>query len=279
MLRLILPYVFLLFNLNAYSIDLVGDYTGDRAFVPDGEDKLYYFATDYLFTENSYDLYFYNEEYGEKGTWSVETKNHNYYIKFRSDSCSMYKDQLGILFHERRLYLYDNDKLFFASNDGIRFGNLGPRVESIKSSSYLKEKNIEYMGDNIINHFLDDLRPWVEGVNGQGIGEWIEIKTNSFQFPVDFFLISNGYVDFEKPYLYEYNSRVKLLRITNEELNIDFEVELEDTPNFQEIRLPKEITELETTFRFTIMEVYTGTKWEDTCLNLIIPLGDLPNEK
>ena len=125
--------------------------------------------------------------------------------------------------------------------------------------------------------YREKLRPWVEGVKGQGIGEWIELSTDSYETPVSFFLISNGYVSFEKPYLYKKNSRIKKMRITCKEENIDFVVGLKDTPDFQEIRLPKKITGLKPTFRFTIEEVYPGTKWEDTCLNLIIPLGDLPH--
>ena len=219
--------------------------------------------------------------YEETGTWNIIKEKELDYIYLKSETGFTYQKKLGILYSRRRLYLYDlKNQLFFDGNDSFKRAETMPWVDTVKTSSFLIEGDIEYTGNNLYPVYMKDSNlPWVEGVKGPGIGEWVEMKLKSIGYPVSSFLISNGYVDFGKPYLYDFNSRVKRLRITSKELNIDFKVELEDTPNFQEIHLPKEITELETTFRFTIMEVYPGTKWEDTCLNLIIPLGNLPNEK
>ncbi|MEA1910859.1 MAG: hypothetical protein U9N32_04170 [Spirochaetota bacterium] len=279
----------------AWSLDLIGSFYGSVELIKKNN-LLYASRSYYQFKENTYrffhsleweelnnwiipDELIIDNKYYESGKGSIVEKGLFNYLVLESDSEFTYKKKLGILYDPTRLYLFDKDELFFSSNEGLRLEGTMPRVVSVITSSSLVEQQKEYNGDYNLYPNAGKLNPWVEGVNGQGIGEWIEISTDSYQFTVDFFLISNGYVSFEKPYLYKYNSRVKRLRIKNEELNIDFEVELEDTPNFQEIRLPKEIIELETTFRFTIMEVYPGTKWEDTCLNLIIPLGDLPDEK
>ena len=278
-----------------WSVELIGSFYGSAELIKKNN-LLYASRADYQFKANTYrffhsleweklnnwiipDELIEDNKYYETGKWSITEKGPFAYLILESDSGFTYKEKLGILYNPRRLYLFDNDELFFSSNEGLRFEGTMPRVVSIITSSFLVEQQKEYDGYFNLSPNAGGLNPWVEGVKGQGIGEWIEIKTNSYQFPVDFFLISNGYVSFEKPYLYEFNSRIKRIRITNEELNLDFEVELEDTPNFQEVRLPNKITELETTFRFTILEVYPGTKWEDTCLNLIIPLGDLPDEK
>ena len=72
---------------------------------------------------------------------------------------------------------------------------------------------------------------------------------------------------YNKPYLYKQNSRPKKIRLTAESL-FSIEVDLIDTPNFQTIifpvRLKNEILKLE------ILEVYPGTKYEDTCINAIL---------
>lgn len=47
-----------------------------------------------------------------------------------------------------------------------------------------------------------------------------------------------------------------------------FEVELEDTPNYQTIDLPQRLLS-EDTLVIKILDVYPGTKYEDTCINSI----------
>lgn len=217
-----------------------------------------------------------NDIYNESGQWSIRKQGELNYLYLESDSGFTYKKELGILYHPRRMYLFENDVLYFFSNEGLRFDGSMPTVKKVYTSTFLTENENQYNGSYFEYPHAGKLTPWVEGIEGHGIGEWIEIDTESPALPVSFFLISNGYVSFEKPYLYEYNSRVKRFRITCEELDIDFEAELADTPDFQEIRLPKIITEKNATFRFTILDVYEGSKWADTCVNLIIPLGDLP---
>ena len=283
----------LIISFTLYAIKRGDDFSGNACFSNEDDLKAIQYA-DYSFIGNmySFSLTVYgrwkdvlkvpdhlidrNNNYYEKGTWRIEKKCGFEYLLLKSNNDFTIKKRLGILYHPKKLLLYDKDMLFFDSNEGLRFGELMPRVVGLKMSSFLKEGKIEYKGNNFYEPYREKLKPWVEGVKGQGIGEWIDLSTDSYRFPVSFFLISNGYVSFEKPYLYKKNSRIKKMRITSKEENIDFVVELQDTPNFQEVRLPKKITNLKTTFRFTIEEVYPGTQWEDTCLNLIIPLGDLP---
>jgi hypothetical protein len=153
-------------------------------------------------------------------------------------------------------------------------------------SSFLTENTTKYDARNFKAPDTSYLRPWVEGAEGSGIGEWIELTIERHieekadwmsDWPLDFFVISNGYVSFNNPSLYEWNNRVKKIRIICEAEKIDFVAELKDTPQFQEIRLPKSITAARRVFRFVIEDVYKGTKWDDTCLNLIIPLGNQPS--
>ncbi len=215
-------------------------------------------------------------EYYEHGTWQSKKENNFDYLYLRSNNNYTYKEKLGMLVHPRKLLLFDENYLLFSSDEGLRWSGANPRVVSVRSSSSFVEGIKEYNGQNTVQFSSTDNIPWVEGIDGQGIGEWFEIETETWNWPVDFLLISNGYVDFAKPYLYEYNSRIKKMRIEIEEHDIEFEVELTNTPQFQEIRLPKKIDDGETIIRFTILDVYPGSKWEDTCLNLVIPMGDRP---
>jgi hypothetical protein len=105
-------------------------------------------------------------------------------------------------------------------------------------------------------------RPWVEGVPGQGIGETIEVKAPLAHLLV----ISNGYVSYDKPYLYAYNSRLKKIRIDDLTNGRVYHFTLADTPCPQHIRLPEHSIYV----RITIEEVYAGTRWEDTCVNFIV---------
>ena len=115
------------------------------------------------------------------------------------------------------------------------------------------------------------LLPWVENKTDSGIGEWIEFEIKD-STGIDAFLISNGYVNFEKPYLYQANNRVKKFRIQSQDNDIDFTVILKDTGQFQEVKLPKSLSSGKKIIRFTIEEVYKGNKWNDTCVNRIIPI-------
>lgn len=219
-----------------------------------------------------------NEIYVENGKYSIIHKGKLLYINFRSDSDFTYKDQLGVLWNDRWMYLYDNNELLFQPDDGLRFGGYVPEVVSVETSSYLTEGATKYDGQNFIPLTQKELKPWVADKGEGGIGEWIEltIHKEDWQFGVNSFFISNGYVNFNRPELYGNNSRVKKIQVTCIEAGIDVTYELEDTPNLQTIRLPKEINTETITVRFKILEVYSGNRWGDICINMIVPMGDLP---
>jgi hypothetical protein len=215
-----------------------------------------------------------NDEYFEEGEWSSFIENGFLYIAFKSGSASTFRRKLGVLAHKRRLYLYDNNELLFASGEDIRMSGYEPKIVSIKSSSHLAEKKKKYTGENFVLGRTKDNIPWVEGVKGSGINEWIELTLYPGDNPVDALLISNGYVDFTRPQLYRANNRVKVLQIEVLNTDIVFSVTLNDTYQFQEIRMPKRVTKA-TKIRLTIKEVYKGEKWDDTCINLVVPIFDL----
>ena len=106
---------------------------------------------------------------------------------------------------------------------------------------------------------------WVEGVNGNGIGQWIKFQDISKQ--IDFITILNGYVKNDKAW--SENSRVKSLKVycNDEPLCI---LELQDSRSMQSFSVGdlfegKNIK----TLRFEILEVYSGTKYQDTAISEI----------
>ena len=140
-------------------------------------------------------------------------------------------------------------------------------------SSFLKEGDKNYTIENLSEIRIDS--PWVEGVEGYGEGEGFTIVGNK-----KYLLIVNGFISINKPYLYEYNSRVKELRIIGSKSGKTKITKLIDTPNPQTVDISFLEDSDDTIVR--IESVYKGTKYQDTCLSLcklhdkeVIPyLGD-----
>ena len=216
-------------------------------------------------------------EYFESGTWHSRREGPFDFLYLESSSDYTYRERLGLLVHARKLFLYDGNFLLFASDEGLRWSGYNPRVTAVQSSSALQEGERRYSGGNSILFTSDEYLPWAEGAAGNGIGEWFEIETESEAWPVDFLLVSNGYVDFTRPELFRQNGRIRRMRIDIPEHSMSFEAELADTPQFQEVRLPRRIGDGDTIIRLTVLAVYPGSRWEDTCLNLVIPMGDRPD--
>jgi len=135
----------------------------------------------------------------------------------------------------------------------------------ISASSFLTENNIKYAADNLKMSIKDG--PWVEGASGSGIGEFIEIdyKTD-FIKEINGIVISNGFVSANNPDLFIKNNRVKKILIEGDDGRFRNEYEILDTPNLQTIRFPVNISKI----KITILDIYKGTTWDDTCINMII---------
>jgi hypothetical protein len=136
---------------------------------------------------------------------------------------------------------------------------------SARSSSYLIENDISYPPGNLGISSKTD-KPWVEGVEGHGINEKIFFEDD--YFPKGTIHISIGYVSYDRPYLYSQNSRPKTIKLSVEG-KFSIIVELRDTPHYQEIRLPSDIYRQDMLI-LEILDVYPGTKYEDTCINTIV---------
>ena len=163
-----------------------------------------------------------------------------------------------------------------ATGDGTPFHSFN--VKSISASSFLKEKqygqDISYAPINLFRAFEVGCRchpywwnyshvPWVEGVKGYGINESISIEFNS---PVYGFSILNGYADIKNMKLFKENSRVKKLKVEDLTNKLEYTMDFEDKVYFNYLELSKPSKSI----RLTILDVYKGTKYQDTCISAMI---------
>jgi hypothetical protein len=119
-------------------------------------------------------------------------------------------------------------------------------------------------GDGEVSLYYDNLTPpWVEGVEGYGIGEYLDIE---FKYAADEVQVLNGFVDFRRMHLYMDNSRVKRVRIESSAPVFMKEYELQDIVRYNLIQLPAKTRHI----RMTILDVYPGRKWQDTAISSIL---------
>jgi hypothetical protein len=206
---------------------------------------------------------------GDKEQWirsayRIQYENRIPFLRFGENL----QEKWLLLHSEYFIFAYKSEKeeVFAAcSEGGQRFHYIhGLKGPLASATSFLTEGDTRYTVDNLATYAPS--HPWVEGVEGPGIGERINFKTETpYGGGMRILIFSNGYVSYDKPYLYEKNARVKRLRVTNSLEEFDFEIDVEDTPNPQLIFLPVATADVE----LEILEVFPGTQWEDTCVNFI----------
>ncbi len=159
------------------------------------------------------------------------------------------------------LYEYSNG-MYIAQDTSINDFETQVSASSYFWSEFYESKNISYSPGMVL-----DARPrtsWIEGVDGSGVGEWIQLDFGE-NINVGSIYILNGLGDVTGEYYYK-NHRVKkmLLEFSNGDQQI---IELED--NFireQEIKIDDKTTSY---IKFTILDVYGGSKYDDTCIGSI----------
>ncbi len=152
----------------------------------------------------------------------------------------------------------------------------GGGLDTLSASSVLKPgKQTRYDVQNI--HDLDYSTAWVEGVPGNGIGEYV-----CYHFPpqnprINKLIIVNGYVKTDKTW--RENSRVKSLKMYINDVPYAL-LQLEDVKNEQIFQVePIGYSERKDydlliknpwyTIKFEIIEVYQGSKFKDTAITEI----------
>lgn len=153
----------------------------------------------------------------------------------------------------------------------------GGGPDTVTATSQL-EKNgkITYDGKNI--HDYTFKTAWVEGVKGHGKGESVTYHFGEYAPRITHIIVANGYVKSNKAW--KENSRVKTLKLYYNDKPVAL-LQLEDimgiqTFNFEDTPFgtPRKengetINEKPWTLRFEIVDVYPGSKYDDTAISEI----------
>ncbi|MBR5068237.1 MAG: hypothetical protein IKX25_02450 [Bacteroidales bacterium] len=150
----------------------------------------------------------------------------------------------------------------------------GCQYDTVFASSSLRSQGqFSYDANNAAD--LSYESAWVEGKAGNGIGEWIEYQVPANNPRITTIIVCNGY--YRTRQAWEQNGRVKKLEVTINgqkftTLHLD-DVYADQYFDVGEIGWNrKEGTEPGTEpirIRFTILEVYPGTKYDDTAITEI----------
>lgn len=159
------------------------------------------------------------------------------------------------------VYYRENDETpFFMGWSSSQNRKIVEQTE-IKSSTFLKEGKVSYVAENVKELKLK--APWAEGAEGNGEGEYIQFN----KAEADGMYIVNGYVSMDRPDLYEKNGRVKEFTVTGLKSGIVQEEYILDSAKPQYVSLKAFENE---PVRITVKSVYSGTKYEDTCISGIV---------
>ena len=176
--------------------------------------------------------------------------------------------------HEFRFFVFDDFLIMYSEikNRPFFLGSSysSRRLESIistniSSTSYLQETNKKYVSDKLSNYGILDY-VWSEGVQGSGIGERLFIMNQDFKV----LYLLPGYVSTNRPDLYKKNNRPKTIKIIYD----DYEEikEIPDLPIFYKIDI-KQLSS--NTIIIEIVDVYHGTKYDDTCITSILCCNEI----
>ena len=169
-----------------------------------------------------------------------------------------------ILYSDEFLLMYDSPM-----SEPIQGGFFGRYIYDLFLSpvnysvtNYLIDSKYDFSGENLGNLAL--FKPWVEGESDVGIGQQISLRFENGN-DIHGFYFSNGFVSYNKPFLYEMNSRVKKIAVFDESNTFYREYEIVDSPKIQFFDVP-----IVDNITIKILDVYHGSEWTDTCINFIL---------
>ena len=180
-----------------------------------------------------------------------------------------------------------SQKIYVSKPDSSENFN-GYMVKNLKASSTLKDKYHTYSADGMLTVYekktndpqsfirqnpkfwVKDNVPWVEGKEGDGIGEYFEFDlypNKDYRFTRYEIRILNGYVNPLLPHLFKENNRIKTA-IVETDKGYKAEISFEDVVEFTDFFIPM-VKDGPTHVKITIKEVYKGSKYSDTAVTAL----------
>lgn len=144
----------------------------------------------------------------------------------------------------------------------------------IKAESFVTEKegNADTI-DFVPEKFNVTDIPWAVSNKSNNKVIYLNFETNRIPFckyrMVEELFILNGFLKSDKTYLYKQNARAKEIKITYDDISELYT--LNDSGNYQVVKLPKAINPLdETIVKLEIVSYYSGTKYDDVAISGVL---------
>ncbi len=219
--------------------------------------------------------------------WETEYGLRDYEVYYLEDA-KLQRNFFDCEFSKEPYYIFHNEGTHYGFTEDFWEGCSvwcaveDYRITATASSTLAPQGQFSYEASNIYNS--DRRNAWIEGAEGYGIGEYIDItrsyKVADEEFGVDFgeLCIVNGYA--QTPEKWAANSRVKDLKVYFNGRYIDT-IHLEDSIRPQYFDLTgyklQAASGAESVFRFEIASVYPGDKYTDTAITGIEVSFTTPN--
>lgn len=228
--------------------------------------KEYEHGVPYLYYTES-DMHFVESEESPWGAPPIETRVPDSVAK---KAIFLESDYFFLLIHEHGDFYYGVKDAYVSWE--AHLGAMGAR-----QSSFLVEGKKSYSckdtGFDFPHRAIQWGKPWAEGAKGNGGGEWISFLVPDSVTEAQLHgglkgFISIGYVDYNRPDLYEKNSRPRIISVYIDGVFYK-DVLLEDTPNYQDITPGTFLAGAEE-IKIVIKDMYAGTLYEDACINDVV---------
>lgn len=203
-------------------------------------------------------------------------------VPFMTISCKGKTNRVVVLYNKELFFVYKGDyvdpyligfncypseataeydeSVFSASNELIE----GNRVYTVKNLASWKLGSVWAVPNHGINETITidyGGGPTTKTMKESGQAEMVEQVLYLF----------SGYISYEKPELYRYNSRPKKIKVTltdqETQKKTNYFFDLKDTPNPQKLQFDEFFGNKIITI--TILEAYEGIKYSDLCINHI----------
>lgn len=190
--------------------------------------------------------------------WAIEDKD-----KYWGHVIYGHNDEIIVRYGEGGIFLsahYQDGQIMDQWHDG-KFPDESIGWDRARASSVLEGNQARYGAMNIIDKNPETA--WVEGSKGYGINEWVQVERDGLE-DISRILIVNGYHKSQE--IYDNNGRLKRFRLDfSQGQYIYYEVDENKTEsNYIRITFDRPIST--DAIKLTILDVFEGSKYEDTCI-------------